>query len=261
MKTIKEALSEVKLFANLRFNRVLSEKIREDVNVLSKEVTDIKNKLPQNITINVPETTIPPVVVPEIKVPPINVTVPEIKVPDIILPTINVPPIKLPKFVLPEIKIPKFELPSLESVSKGVKELLEYVKTLKLPRLATDPVSVRLSDGDKFIDSLTTVVSQGGIGGSGSGEVTPTSLNSGVSTVTSAGTRVQLSGQSCVSVTVKAHSGNSGTIYVGGSNVTSANGLRLSAGESVALSIDHPGKVYVDGSANGDGVSYLFNSR
>lgn len=55
-------------------------------------------------------------------------------------------------------------------------------------------------------------------------------------------------------VVVKAAVGNSGKVYVGLSNVTAdsadaTDGFELAAGESIAMEIDDPSKVYVIGSA------------
>jgi len=70
------------------------------------------------------------------------------------------------------------------------------------------------------------------------------------------------------SVTIQAERSNTGTIYVGDSNVVStAYGVALGAGDSVTISGDqygsHPNKVklstiYLDTSVNGDGVSYFY---
>jgi hypothetical protein len=80
----------------------------------------------------------------------------------------------------------------------------------------------------------------------------------GKKAVTTAGTRVALaSAQPITSVTVKALAGNTGTIYVGGSNVASANGFQLAKSESVSLDILDLSTVWIDSSVDGEGVTYL----
>lgn len=85
-----------------------------------------------------------------------------------------------------------------------------------------------------------------------------TSLNSNVTTVTTAGTRVQTASNACKSVTVKAKLANTGIIYVGGSGVTSANGFQLAAGDTVSFDISNTNLIYIDSSVNGEGISFVF---
>jgi len=85
----------------------------------------------------------------------------------------------------------------------------------------------------------------------------PDTVVSGQETVASAGTRVQLADQACKSVLVKALAGNAGKVYVGGSDVSSANGLELSAGDSVGLAVTDVNKLYIDAGTDADGVSWL----
>jgi len=80
----------------------------------------------------------------------------------------------------------------------------------------------------------------------------------GKTTVTTAGTRVVLAASTaCTSVTIKALSANTGSIYVGNSTVAAANGFELIAGDSVSLDISNLNTVNIDSSVNGEGVTYL----
>jgi hypothetical protein len=80
----------------------------------------------------------------------------------------------------------------------------------------------------------------------------------GNTTVTTAGTRVPLAAaQAITSVTVKALSTNTGTIYVGGSGVSSSNGFALAKSESVSMDLADLSTVWIDSSVNGEGVTYL----
>lgn len=96
----------------------------------------------------------------------------------------------------------------------------------------------------------------------------------GSETITTSGTPVKLSAASpvppsvCVSLTVQAQSSNTGTVYIGGSNVSAANkiGLALTPSStppssayfapSGTLALYAPETVYVDSTASGDKVNY-----
>lgn len=84
-------------------------------------------------------------------------------------------------------------------------------------------------------------------------------LGNGVKTVPTAGTAVQLSTSvSIKTVTIRAYSTNTGIIYVGDSSVTSANGFQLSPQETVSLDIANLSTIWLNASANNDGVSYIY---
>lgn len=85
-----------------------------------------------------------------------------------------------------------------------------------------------------------------------------TSLGSAKTTVTTAGTRVQLGTNTCSSITIKALSTNTGLIYVGTSTVASSNGFQLSAGESISLDITNTNLVYIDSAVNGEGITSIW---
>ena len=53
---------------------------------------------------------------------------------------------------------------------------------------------------------------------------------------------------------------NTGIIYVGGSGVTSANGIALYAGDVYSLDIDDVNDVYVVASVNGEDAQYVYYS-
>jgi hypothetical protein len=63
-------------------------------------------------------------------------------------------------------------------------------------------------------------------------------------------------------VQIKASLANSGTVYVGNSDVTAnaadaTDGFPLAAGEALFVSVNDPSKVYVIGSASGQTVFFL----
>lgn len=80
-----------------------------------------------------------------------------------------------------------------------------------------------------------------------------------VTTVTTAGTRVQLASNTLTNGgIIQAPSTNTGLIYVGGSNVSSTvYGAELQPGQSTSIAIDNTNKIYVDSSVNGDKVACL----
>ena len=85
----------------------------------------------------------------------------------------------------------------------------------------------------------------------------PSSVNNNRVTVPSAGTRVQFAYALLKSMVIKALVANTGTIYVGGQTVSSANGFQLAAGDVVAFDINNASAVWIDSSVNGEGVSWL----
>lgn len=84
------------------------------------------------------------------------------------------------------------------------------------------------------------------------------SFGSAKATVTTAGTRVQLTSQGCTSVTLKASRLNNGTVYVGGSTVAAANGFELEPGDSLTVDVTNANLVWIDAQASGDYVTYVW---
>lgn len=84
-------------------------------------------------------------------------------------------------------------------------------------------------------------------------------ITTGQVVVPTAGTAVPLSPGFAImaGVKIKALAANTGDIYVGDSAVYAAEGFVLDAGESEFFEIDNPGKIWIDASVNGDGVSYF----
>lgn len=87
---------------------------------------------------------------------------------------------------------------------------------------------------------------------------TPTTTIAFVTTVTTAGTRVQLASNSIVAGILQAPSTNSGLIYVGGITVSNTVfGAELQAGQATGFAIDNTSKIYIDSSVNGDKCAFL----
>jgi hypothetical protein len=83
-------------------------------------------------------------------------------------------------------------------------------------------------------------------------------LRGKLANVTTAGSKIQLSNISCKEVTVIARKGNTGSIYVGGSDVSSfLFGVELEANESFTFSVSNANLIYIDSSIDGEGISYV----
>ena len=88
------------------------------------------------------------------------------------------------------------------------------------------------------------------------------SAKSGQKTVTAAGTAEALgSGQVHGALMVKALSGNAGLVYIGedgAGDVTSSNGMELSAGDVVVFdNVANLSELMLDSAENGEGVCWL----
>jgi len=89
-------------------------------------------------------------------------------------------------------------------------------------------------------------------------------LDAGTTTVSSAGTAVQLANVAnrVLWIKAKALAANSGIAYLGVSDVSATNGYELSAGNEIEISFRELGgsiafsSVYVDAASSGDKVSW-----
>lgn len=85
---------------------------------------------------------------------------------------------------------------------------------------------------------------------------------SGTITVSSAGTAVQASAKGVVNrMLFKARSGNAGSVYIGGSDVSSTDGLELDPGESLVLEVGDDAvstsQFWADAAVNSDKVDFI----
>lgn len=87
-------------------------------------------------------------------------------------------------------------------------------------------------------------------------------LVGGSQTVTTAGTRVQLSATSvpCIDLIIQATSGVTGRIYIGGPAVSSTAGIYLTAGQAMPMSVSNLNQVWLDSTVNNEGVTYLYTA-
>ena len=84
---------------------------------------------------------------------------------------------------------------------------------------------------------------------------------SGTIKVTAAGTRVQASHKANVrTVVFKARADNTGDVYLGGSDVSSTDGMTLTPGESIQLQLADPvstARFWADAANNNDQVDFI----
>ena len=86
----------------------------------------------------------------------------------------------------------------------------------------------------------------------------------GTVTVTTAGTRVQLSNVSCKRIFIQAKEDNSGTIVIGGSTVIAAvatrQGLALFATQGQWFYVSNLNLLYIDSTQDGDKIHYYYEN-
>ena len=86
----------------------------------------------------------------------------------------------------------------------------------------------------------------------------PTSVATGQTSVAVTNTAVQLAANALGlgMVTIYANAANAAAVAIGGSTVTTANGLILAAGKAAIIAVDNTNRLYVNGTA-GDGISWI----
>jgi hypothetical protein len=76
--------------------------------------------------------------------------------------------------------------------------------------------------------------------------------------VSTAGTKVQLPSYACTKVTIVALKDNTGSIFIGGSDVTqSVFGAELEAKDAVTIEVSNTNLIYLTSSVSGEGISYF----
>ena len=84
---------------------------------------------------------------------------------------------------------------------------------------------------------------------------------SGTMKVSSAGTRVQAVHKGNVrAVVFKARADNTGDVYLGGNDVSSTDGMTLSPGESIQVSLANPestSQFWADAASNNDQIDFV----
>jgi len=84
---------------------------------------------------------------------------------------------------------------------------------------------------------------------------------SGTIKITAAGTRVQAANKgNARSIIFKARHGNIGDVYLGGSDISSADGMTLIPGEAIHMQVSDPisiSQLWADADNDGDQVDFL----
>lgn len=210
----------------------------------------------------------------DVPAPRVNVEAPNITV----TPTkVNLP---APIVNIPETRLPDVNI-DLDSVVEAIEDSLEKLRSNDV----NNPLAVRLSDGEEWINQLIAAVNgasqtfgsyQGQVGlknykGKTINPATsedfnpPSTIGSGTTTITTAGTAVQLTATStpCKYVMIASDEDNSGGLAaVGDANVVAAagsqRGILLPGPTPRRIDIDNVNKLYVDAQSNGDKVCYAY---
>jgi len=197
-----------------------------------------------------------------------DVNIPEIKVPDVIVPEIKVPSVYVPE---PRVTV------NPSDVHINVQGIIDALENLKfLSDRPNKPLSVRMSDGNKFvkaIEKLKESTDNLGVVYAGQSGITideirgiglglSSTIGSGNRTVTTAGTRVQLSTSSVAIkwVEIVAKEANTSNIWVGGSNVANGTGRPLVGLQSIRIETNDLSNIWLDSQVNGEGVTYVYAS-
>lgn len=87
-------------------------------------------------------------------------------------------------------------------------------------------------------------------------------IGDGTTTVTTAGTRVQLPDQECNRVFIQSHPSNTGEVVIGGSTVVASagtrRGLALFTTQWQEFQVTNLNKLWIDSTQNGDKINYIF---
>lgn len=192
---------------------------------------------------------------------------------------------KAPIVNVPEPKI-NVAPPNLVPLQGAMAEVAHAVKSLVIPEnkpIDTKPLEKKLDTINKTLKDLPDKMPSGGFSGGGTGipafrnsagnpdqpvintdgsipvsQSTPSALVSFITTVTTAGTRVQLASNSITAGVLQAPSTNAGNVYIGGSTVSATVfGSELQPGQSIGVNISNTNLIYIDSATNGDKVAFL----
>lgn len=145
--------------------------------------------------------------------------------------------------------------PATDTASSGLNGRLQRIAQRLTSLIALLPTSL----GQKArASSLAVTLSSEDVTALTAQSTPPSTILAFITTITTAGTRVQLSSNGCNGGVVQAPSTNSGIVYIGGSNVSaSVYGAELQPGQSTGIAIDNTSKIYIDSASNGDKVAFI----
>lgn len=267
------------LNVNLKETIGILKGIAQESKIDKKEILEaVSNiKLEPNISVTSPKIEIPKIEIPQIEIPKFTIPTPQV--------TVNPPDIHIPEIKIPnEIKVTGFIsfVQALFAILKGQLNVVlgNINQQNPLPVILTDENGV-------FYKALLSIAGMAGGGGGGfkvvavedkSGStinpakedgnlayLSPSdSIGDGTETVSSAGTAVQLSTQSCRKVFIQAHESNTGTIVVGSSTVVAAligrRGKALFATQGDWFYVNNINLLYIDSTQSNDKVNYYWEN-
>lgn len=178
-------------------------------------------------------------------------------------------------------KVEVINLPTIEvkdTASKWVPELIVHsVKTIAgmIGSLTGRTFTVKLDDEERLkpqpviiVDVRGRPVNLAALGGgyfmqgsvSGSANAPASTISSGKATVVAGTATVLGSNVPCRKIYITAPAENSGYVFIGGTNVSASGGrgAMLTPTGSFTLDLDNLNKIYIDGTSNGDTVTYTY---
>lgn len=149
---LADLVSRIDSYMQKKYSNQSNKQDFEDIKVLLKSLVklfkDFKIDIPKEIKAPAPQITVKP--------PVVNVPAPVVNVPKA-QPIVNV-----------------VERDYSESINKELKKVQKLLESVKIDTSVKNPLAVRLSDGEKFIEQLTNIVTQAVGGGSSTPTVATT---------------------------------------------------------------------------------------
>lgn len=152
-----------------------------------------------------------------------------------------------------------------KSMSKtfAIMPLKEHYTTPQMMMLIDPKTMKPISPQDIGIGTIQQNITQGIASGPRNvGVRGANTINDGTTSVTTAGTRVQLPTVACSRVYVQAAPGNTGDIVIGGENVIASagtrRGLALFSSQWQAFEVDNLNRLFIDSTADGDKINYIY---
>ena len=131
----REKETDILLFNWQKMFSAFQDRIVEQITALTE---NMERKIGQ-IKFQIPEIKIPKIELPKIEVPEIKS--PEVKIPEIKIPEIKVPAVKIPSFPpvkIPEIKVPPLDLSNLVKVIETIKKEIGNIRFPDYPETKID---------------------------------------------------------------------------------------------------------------------------
>ena len=179
-----------------------------------------------------------------------NVPSPQVTVnpPEII---VNVPELRIPEIIVPEMHMPEMKMPDFSGFQEAIKNLKDAIRRTSSKQVTAFSQGLNSADLKKYLKANSTI-------GQGIGD--------GRQTVTTPGTRVQLSATSvvCKKIDIVAELDNTDVVVVGGSTCVAAlatrRGVPLMPGDVLTVEISNLNLIYIDAVIATEGVTYAYTN-